>query len=169
MVRANIKMQALNLKSMNEPTEMITCPTCGTRIAISEPPPAPLPDIADSPHDHPLEWLAGPDRDMTWYEACQWIASLQDQDQNHIENQGQNRSWRMPTDHELVKILPRINRDLSTSGWWIWSADQDGPLSARGLDVRRGEVCTGGRELGSGARVYAVRSTPPDHNTRKGE
>ncbi|MCG8616772.1 MAG: DUF1566 domain-containing protein [Desulfobacterales bacterium] len=147
---------------MSEPIEEITCPTCGTKITVSDPSPDTGPDYPVIQDAHALEWMAGPDRDMTWYEAKQWIASLQDLIPD--------RKWRLPADDELKALLPRFSRDLNTSGWWIWSADQDGPLSARGLDVRRGEVCTGGRELGGGGRVVAVRpKTSHPHTQNKGD
>ncbi|MCG8637778.1 MAG: DUF1566 domain-containing protein [Desulfobacterales bacterium] len=117
--------------------EFVTCPTCGTKVSV--------PDTIQDPMGRPLRWMTGPDRDMNWYQACQWARTLED------------TQWRMPTGDELAGLGPKLHPDFKTSGWWIWSGESDGPLSAMGLDVNLGQVYSGGRELDSGGRVFVVR------------
>ena len=73
--------------------------------------------VRDTEED--LEWLAGPDRDMNWEEAQEWVRSLT------IAGGG----WRMPTLDEL-KILSRkevgtLNGapSLKTYGVNVWSVE----------------------------------------------
>ena len=66
-----------------------------------------------------LEWMAGPDKGTTWYEAKSWVQSL------NIAGGG----WRMPTKAELEGLYKKDSGDrnmtplLKTSGWWIWSGE----------------------------------------------
>lgn len=62
----------------------------------------------------------------------------------------------------LAAWFGRNSDTTGTTGWWIWSAEPDGPLSAKGLDIGHGQIYTGGRELDSGGRVFAVRATGTD-------
>lgn len=126
--------------------EFVTCPACGTKIPVPAPETGHTAAVARDDHAR-TQWLAGPDRDMNWYQACQWIKNLTPSD------------WRMPTVDELEALDIGRCPGLDTSGWWIWSGEPDGPLSAMGLDVTLGHVYSGGRELDSGGRVFAVRCT----------
>jgi hypothetical protein len=64
-----------------------------------------------------LEWVAGPDRSMTWDDARDWVESL------NIDG----GSWRMPTMDELETLYQpgRGKRNmtplLKTTGWLVWS------------------------------------------------
>ena len=65
-----------------------------------------------------LEWQVGPDKNIDWYEANDWIDSLGD-------------SWRMPTIEEYKTIYKaglgkrNIPPELETTGWWGWSNKKD--------------------------------------------
>ena len=63
-----------------------------------------------------LEWKAGLDRDMNWYEARSWVRSL------NLDGGG----WRMPTIDELKGIYKKRKGTtylLKTSGRRIWSGE----------------------------------------------
>ena len=66
-----------------------------------------------------LEWLAGPDRNMDWYDAKSWAEGL------NIDGGG----WRMPTVYELEGLYKRgkgsrnMTPLLKTTGWFVWSGD----------------------------------------------
>ena len=130
---------------MSRKTEYVICPTCGTKITASRQGSGNRCFTTRSGSGAALDWMAGPDKDMNWFQACQWIDSL---DEN---------GWRMPSVKELKILEQSSAQNLSITGWWIWSKDKDGPLSAKGLDISKGEVYSGGRELDSGGRVFAVR------------
>lgn len=62
-----------------------------------------------------LEWLVGPDHNMTWYEAKAWVDRLEG-------------NWRMPTRAELQGLW---DAGISSDNWgpfesnatWIWATD----------------------------------------------
>ncbi|MCG7853284.1 MAG: caspase family protein [Methanosarcinaceae archaeon] len=64
-----------------------------------------------------LEWVAGPDRDITWNEAKSWVESLK------IDGSG----WRMPSVEELVGLYKEgvgtrnMTSLLKTTGWWVYT------------------------------------------------
>ena len=68
-----------------------------------------------------LEWIAGPDKDTTWFEAIYWVENLS------IDGGG----WRLPTINELQTLNEdsagkcSITTSLKTSGWWVWSSSLD--------------------------------------------
>ena len=67
-----------------------------------------------------LEWIAGPDRDTTWEEAKNWVASLT------VDGGG----WRMPTKRDLERLYVErwgsrnMTRLIKTKGWYVWSGDR---------------------------------------------
>jgi uncharacterized caspase-like protein len=69
-----------------------------------------------------LEWVPGPDKDMTWDEARAWVESL---------NVG-GGGWRMPKMKELEGLFEKgkgsrnMTSLLKTTGWWVWSGDTAG-------------------------------------------
>ena len=73
-----------------------------------------------------LEWVAGPDRNTTWYEAKSWVENL------NVAGGG----WRMPTRAELKTLYKKEigSRNMTplfkTTGWWIWSYETKGSSSA---------------------------------------
>lgn len=64
-----------------------------------------------------LEWVVGPDRDMTWDEARSWVERLK------IDDGG----WQMPTIKELKTLYKKgigkrnMTPLLNTTGWTVWS------------------------------------------------
>ena len=103
-----------------------------------------------------LEWLAGPDKDTTWYEAKKWIESL-----TAVAGGG----WRMPTREELKTLYKKgagkrnITPLLKTTGWWLWSGETKGSASAWGFFFHNGEEGWGLRDsYAFGGRGFAVRS-----------
>lgn len=98
-----------------------------------------------------LEWFAGPEKEMGWYEAESWISSL-DVD---------GRGWRMPYLKELKTILKNgketknILSLLKTSGWFVWYEESSIDLFPL-IDVKSNEKGSG--FLTNHARVFAVRS-----------
>jgi hypothetical protein len=67
-----------------------------------------------------LEWVAGPDRGMTKYEAEAWVESL------NVAGGG----WRMPTTKELKELYQQNKGSrnmtplLHTTGWAVWPSDE---------------------------------------------
>ena len=101
-----------------------------------------------------LEWVAGPDKDMSWEEAQLWVQSLK------IGGGG----WRMPTMDELNKLYNKGNGDrnmtplLKITGWWVWSGETKGSSDARGFYFDGGYKAWGRRDTSGGRRAAAVRS-----------
>lgn len=66
-----------------------------------------------------LEWMVGPDRDMTWRETRHWVENLQ----------AAGGGWRMPTVDELKSLYEKgrgkwnMTTLLPNRGWWIWSGE----------------------------------------------
>ena len=98
-----------------------------------------------------LEWKAGPDRDMTWDEAWDWVQSL-------------GGGWRMPSTDELKALYKKgtgsrnMTPLLKTTGWWVWSGETGGSSSARDFSFRGGFRLWLGRVASSSIRAFAVRS-----------
>jgi hypothetical protein len=101
-----------------------------------------------------LEWVAGPDKDMTWEEARSWVQSL------NVDGGG----WRFPTMDELEGLYNKGAGDrnmtplLKSTGWWVWSGETMGSSAAWRFDFY--DVYRGwGLRNGSGNdRAFAVRS-----------
>jgi len=90
-----------------------------------------------------LEWIAGPDKDTSYYKARNWVRNLR------IDGD----KWRMPTNEELKTLYGKDNKLssitplLKTTGIHIWPAqiDEDNslylfgymdPYGTRGFAVR---------------------------------
>ncbi len=99
-----------------------------------------------------LEWLAGPDRNLTWYEADSWVKSL-------------GGDWRMPTLKELETLYqkgagPRnMTPLLKTSGWWVWSGETVGKKEARSFSFGPGFKGWIFKGNSASERAFAVRSS----------
>jgi len=99
-----------------------------------------------------LEWIAGPDRDTTWKEAKNWVASLT------FDGGG----WRMPTMRELKKLYVErwgsrnMTRLIKTKGWYVWSGDS----RDKGFDfsLSHEDWEYGGDDSSFRTRGFAVRS-----------
>lgn len=100
-----------------------------------------------------LYWRVGPDRDIGWQEACDWIDSLPG-------------DWRMPFRYELVALYSAGVRHgrwgpFENGGWQVWSMDiRSGPerhcFSFVPLEVYWSYTYSDF----TGERVFAVQSPP---------
>ena len=101
-----------------------------------------------------IEWLAGPDKYMTWDEAKAWVESLS------VEAGG----WRMPRKEELKTLYKKgagsrnMTPLLKTTGWRVWSDETEGPSAAWYFNFYDGDYTWGTRESEGNPRVFAVRS-----------
>jgi len=101
-----------------------------------------------------LEWIAGPDRNMTWNESKSWVESL------NIDGGG----WRMPTMDEQEGLYRKgagsanMTPLLKTTGWFAWSGETKGSSSAWGFIFNTGRRGWYSRSYSPGWRVFAVRS-----------
>jgi len=95
-----------------------------------------------------LEWVSGPDRDTTWYEAQSWVQNLS------VGGGG----WRMPTMQELKTLYLKDDITLlaNTTGSWVWS-DENRDLSARLFSFRYGIDKWSNRSYSKNNRGFAVR------------
>ena len=104
------------------------------------------------------EWLAGPDKDTTWYEARDWVNGL---NRNGFEGGG----WELPSMSQLKELhnegkgSRNMTPLLETFGWWIWSSEKKSASAAWAYNFYDDgkEFCNG---LGARfyRRVFAVRS-----------
>ncbi len=105
-----------------------------------------------------LEWVAGPDRNITWDEANLWVKRLD------LSGGG----WRMPTLNELESLYkkgagPRnMTPLLKTKGWWVWSGETVGSREARSFAFGHGFKGWIFRGNSASERVFAVRSRGRD-------
>lgn len=103
-----------------------------------------------------LEWIAGPDRNTTWYEAKRWVAGLR------VDGGG----WRMPTIKELKTFYQKgawtrsMTQLLKTTGWFVWSGNTKEPWPGWGVYFDRsfGIERWGHRDGSRNLRGFAVRS-----------
>jgi hypothetical protein len=100
-----------------------------------------------------LEWVAGPDRSVTWDDARDWVESL------NIDGGG----WRMPTMDELGTLYQpgRGKRNmtplLTTTGWLVWSGakkTQSSRLFSFNVGCKKWPL----RNASCFPRAFAVRS-----------
>lgn len=105
-----------------------------------------------------LEWVVGPDRNITWDEANLWVKRL------NLSGGG----WRMPTLNELEGLYkkgagPRnMTPLLKTKGWWVWSGETVGSREARSFAFGHGYKGWIFRGNSASERVFAVRSRGRD-------
>jgi len=101
-----------------------------------------------------LEWVAGPDRNVTWDEANAWAKNLK------LAGGG----WRLPTLKELETLYekgagPRnMTPCLKTNGWWVWSCETVGTREARSFAFGHGYKGWIFKGNAASERVFAVRS-----------
>ena len=100
------------------------------------------------------EWLAGPDKYITWDEAKAWVESLS------VEGGG----WRMPTKEELQSLYKKgagecnMTPLLKTTGWRVWSGETEDESTAWYFNFYDGDYTWGTRESEGNPRVFGVRS-----------
>ena len=104
-----------------------------------------------------LEWYAGPDRGINWYEAKSWVKDLS------VAGEG----WRMPTRSELKTLYQKDFGDSSrnvtplliTSGWYSWSGEIHDSSSAWLFNFGYGQECWRSSDyVHVDFRIFAVRS-----------
>lgn len=100
-----------------------------------------------------LEWIAGPDRDVDYERAVQWVAACRTA----------GGGWRMPTRYELKTLyhpgLGKRNLDpvFNTTGWWVWAESRDSQ-TAWSFSFNHGCITSDARAYSRYGRVFAVRS-----------
>ena len=100
-----------------------------------------------------LEWLAGPDENITWDNAKSWVDGLE----------VDGGSWRMPSIDELENLYRKgassrnMTPLLKTTGWWVWSGETYGS-SAWGFYFGGGSRGLDDRGYSLSRRGFAVRS-----------
>jgi hypothetical protein len=100
-----------------------------------------------------LEWIPGPDRNMTWLQARDWVKGLS------MEGGG----WRMPTVKELEGLFQKgkgtrnMTPLLKTTGWWVWAVERKDSHSAGYFDFYVGSKILDLR-ISNHPRAFAVRS-----------
>ncbi len=100
-----------------------------------------------------LEWVVGPDRDMTWDEANSWVKGLT------IDGGG----WLMPTVNRLESLYKRgvgtrnMTPLLKTIGWWVWSDETADSSSMWNFNFHAGVRVSINRNTSNYSRAFAVR------------
>ena len=101
-----------------------------------------------------IEWLAGPDKSVTWDDAKAWVENLS------IAGGG----WRMPTKEELKSLYKEgagernITPLLKTTGWRVWANETEGETGAWYFTFYEGKYTWGIRGIEGFPRAFAVRS-----------
>jgi hypothetical protein len=116
-----------------------------------------------------LEWFVGPDRNVTWYEAKQWIGGLE------VCGGG----WRMPTIGEIKSLYDpsvtagtgfytgdryfpaHINSVFNAigGGSWVWSNERAGDYNARSFNLNQGKAVEyAATNTDYSTRAFAVRN-----------
>ncbi len=101
-----------------------------------------------------LEWYVGPDRDTAWDAAKSWVNSLS----------VAGGSWRMPARKELKSLYQKgagkrnMTSLLKTTGWYVWTGETKGSLSAWLFDFGNGLEGWDYRPGSNFNRGFAVRS-----------
>lgn len=100
-----------------------------------------------------LEWMVGPDEDMTWYQAKAWVRDL-------VTDGG---GWRMPTRSELEGLyqdregLHNLSPIFKTTGRWVWSGEEKSATRAYAFSYYGGYAVNGDHSHSAYARAFAVR------------
>ena len=101
-----------------------------------------------------IEWIAGPDKFVTWDEAKVWVGKLS------VDGGG----WRMPNKEELTSLYKKgagernMTPLIKTTGWRVWSNQLEGDMGAYYFNFYDGDYTWGTRESEGNPRVFAVRS-----------
>ena len=116
-----------------------------------------------------LEWIVGPDRNMTWDEARQWITELG----------ACNGGWRMPSIEEIRSLYnPAVTAGTGHNingtyfpahidpafnaiggGSWVWSNESAGAGNARSFNFNQGKAVEYAvTNTTFSTRAFAVRS-----------
>jgi hypothetical protein len=102
-----------------------------------------------------LQWIVGPDRDINYAQAEQWVAACK----------AGGGGWRMPAWEELKTLFEngvgKRNMDPSfvTTGWWVWGQPRD-MITAWHYRYLDGSEDYYRRDKSEDFRVFGVRSAP---------
>jgi hypothetical protein len=102
-----------------------------------------------------LEWIVGPNADIDYSQAEQWVASCK------VAGGG----WRMPTREELANLYQKgvgdrnMDAVFKTTGWWLWAEPRDSSSAWR-FNFHYGNEDWYNRHNSYDARVFGVRSRP---------
>ena len=115
-----------------------------------------------------LEWLVGPDKDTSYYDAEIWIYYFL---RHGIDiDKSAEGGWRFPTIEELKSIYHygagsrNMDSIFETTGWIIWSSkDSSSSSSAWYFDFCLGLEFRRFRGPGRDVRAFAARSGRFDH------
>jgi hypothetical protein len=100
-----------------------------------------------------LEWIAGPDRDISWEEARSWVDNLA------VDGGG----WRLPTIDELKSIYERGVYErtyppfFNNTGWLLWSGEKRKPAGTWCFSYQYGRKYAYGDTASKSLRAAAVR------------
>ena len=120
--------------------------TGATRFAVS-------PEGVISDSQTGLEWIVGPDRNMNYAQAVQWVAGC------NVVGGG----WLMPTRQQLKTLYQKgvgeCNMDPSfkTTGWGVWAEPRDSS-SAWAFSFSTGNEYCSTRDDSHKLRAFGVRS-----------
>ncbi|MCK5097148.1 MAG: caspase family protein [Desulfobacteraceae bacterium] len=101
-----------------------------------------------------LEWLVGPDKDISWKKAKLWAVNLK------LEGGG----WRLPTKSELMGLsdeedmFNHTNSLFKTQGWFVWSEKENSLSQAWKYNLKFGSGEWGFRSHSLFTRVFVIRS-----------
>ncbi len=101
-----------------------------------------------------LEWVAGPDKNITLGKAKSWVKNLS------VDGGG----WRMPKINELKGLYQKglgtcnITPLLKTSAAWVWSGENKSSYEAWVFNFKYGKKFLRYKDKSNGLRVFAVRS-----------
>ncbi len=102
-----------------------------------------------------LEWIVGPDRDMNYSQAQEWVAEC------NVRGGG----WRMPTRQQLKTLYQKgagehnIDPLFKIEGIWVWAEPRDSSTAWYFVFNIGLESCSP-RNLSGASRVFGVRSRP---------
>lgn len=99
-----------------------------------------------------LQWRVGPDRDMTFDEACDWVCNL-----------SMGTEWRCPTRDELQALCQSgVSIDnwgrFQNGGYRIWTGEVRNSSTAWYIDFNWQVDCFEDRSVSEDFRAFAVRN-----------
>ncbi|MFH0727659.1 MAG: hypothetical protein V2B19_15125 [Pseudomonadota bacterium] len=103
-----------------------------------------------------LDWLVGPNRDISFEQAEKWVAG---------QSTTAGGGWKMPTQDELSMLYQQgvgkrnVDPLFKTTGWWAWAGEFDPSSACRlGFSFGKGEKNWNLKDNSRDGRVFAVRS-----------
>ena len=102
-----------------------------------------------------LDWMAGPDQDVDYVQARQWVAA----------RAAEGANWRLPKREELKNLYQQgigernLDPSFRFTGWYVWAEVRDAS-SAWYFDFINGKSAWFDRAGSLDCRVFAVRQRP---------